>query len=237
MESRSGKCPSCYAPLQPGVPFCGQCGFDLPAGEPGAKPRPEKCPFCSEPVEYEEPACRQCGFDFDHEWEPEASEQETPFDPKVLSCRDCGQPNPDWSYLCFKCNAPISSTVALMPGIEGVWFIGYFYRRLVGPIGTLPQWGQVTRRILGIVELGGGVAVILCAPWLCWEIVGWGSPGSFLIKVLAALIGCLIGLPLGAISVYFGWLMLGGRPLFRGHEPTAAARPEQPPANGPGPDA
>jgi hypothetical protein len=217
MEAPARKCPSCHAPVQLGAPFCGQCGCDLPAPEPGARPRPEKCPFCSAPVESEELACRQCGFDFDYDWQPEDPEEEIAFAPKVLSCRDCGQPNLELSHLCCNCNAPISNTVALMPGIEGVWFVGHFYRRLVGPIDTLPRYARLTRRAWGGLDMLAALAMLVGAFFILDSPLGW--------------LMALCAIPMAVLNGAFGYLVMFGRkpPAYDAEEsPDKVAPPSVP---------
>ena len=196
MEASPANCPSCGGPVRADAPFCGQCGFDLPAGDPATRPPPEKCPFCGKPTEGEELACRQCGFDFGLEWEPEGANQGASFAPNIFACRDCGQLNPEGFSFCSKCNAPISSTIMLAPGIEGVQFTGHLYRRLVGPIGTLPGYARLTRIILGAATVLGAAGCVV---------------GAVVVAFSEASPWALVFIPVLALDGWFGYLVMFGR--------------------------
>jgi predicted amidophosphoribosyltransferase len=161
--SRQERCPSCHAPLRPGAPFCGQCGFDLPPDEPGAKPRPEKCPFCAAPVEGWEPTCEQCGLDLESDWQP-ASEDEARavFNQAHRACTVCGELNPLTADFCKNCNAPVGNCVSMKP-LEAIMSEGFIYRRCV----TVENWSlrrliRLAKIVLGIFFLANSLFLALC---------------------------------------------------------------------------
>lgn len=168
-ETRS--CPACRAPLEEGRTFCGQCGFDLPAGgsDSDALPRPEKCPFCGAPVEGEELACRQCGFDFELDYEPEPGhDDEGEFDPSRRACSVCAELNPLTADFCAKCGAPIGAYASLKP-IEKIFAEGFVYRRAVVRLPGLPAIVKVARVLLAAFFLFSAMVSAVAGVVAGWE--------------------------------------------------------------------